>query len=141
MADSRVSAVSVAKNDCMPFILEVMVSSPEAGYKFELLVERQCASASESIWKLVFDLYKKFDDEFVKIVHVSFTAGSQDEAKGVSSMATDGVTFDAAKKIRREVHPAAKDIEGNPNPTDEQKERLNKAMSDAAKAQLDSIGS
>jgi len=139
MPKNRVSAVPVTKSDCKPFILEVMVFSPESGYKFELMVERQCAASDESIWKLVFDLFKKDDNSFIQIVHVSFTAGSNAEAKGINSMATDGVSFEAAKVIVDDVHPAAKALEDNPNPTKTQKEALRKSMSKAAKSQVVSL--
>lgn len=139
MPRNRVSAVPVKNSDCRPFILEVMVFSPESGYKFELLIERQCATSDESIWKLVFDLFKKDGDSFIQIVHVSFTAGTKTEAKGIDSMATDGVSFDAAKVIINDVHPAAKALEDNQNPTKNQKDSLRKSMSKAAKSQVVSL--
>jgi hypothetical protein len=36
----RTSVVKVGEKKCKPFLMEVMVFSPEAGYKFEVLVER-----------------------------------------------------------------------------------------------------
>lgn len=56
---SKISVVPVGQKRCRPFILEVFVASPEAGYKFELIVEKSCTSSNDALWKLVFDLYKK----------------------------------------------------------------------------------
>ena len=56
---SNISVVSIGPKQCKPFILEVFVASPEAGYKFELTVEKSCTSTKDPLWKLVFDLYKK----------------------------------------------------------------------------------
>ena len=139
MPKNKISVVPVGAKACKPFILEVMVFSPEAGYKFRLLIERQCVTANDSIWKLVFDLEKKIENEFIQIVHVSFTAGTKNEAKGISSMVSEGVTFEAAKVITEEVHPATKALEGNPKPTKTEKENLRKSMSKTAKTQLVSV--
>ncbi len=40
MADSSISVVPIGTKVCKPFLLEVMVFSPESGYKFKVVVER-----------------------------------------------------------------------------------------------------
>ena len=57
MAGSSISVVPIGAKVCKPFLLEVMVFSPESGYKFKVVVERSCTPEADPIWKLVFDLY------------------------------------------------------------------------------------
>ena len=64
MPNDNISVVPVTTSSCTPFTLEVMVFSPESGFKFQVLVERSCTKATPETpamtkWKLVFDLYKK----------------------------------------------------------------------------------
>lgn len=129
MPKSSVSVVPVGKKVCKPFLLEVMVFSPESGYKFKVIVERDCTPAADAIWKLVFDLYKVTGTEEVQIVHVSFTTGTPVEAKAVQNMAAQGVKPAQAKILVEEVHPAAKAIEGVANPTPAQKQKLHDSLS------------
>lgn len=129
MAKSSVSVVPAGKKVCKPFLLEVMVFSPEAGYKFKVIVERSCTPEADAIWKLVFDLFKVTGNQEVQIVHVSFTTGTPVEAKAVKSMAAQGVKPAQAKLLVNKVHPAAKAIEGVTNPTPAQKQKLHDAMS------------
>ena len=58
MANSSISVVPVGNKICKPFLLEVMVFSPEAGFKFKVMVERSCTPEADAIWKLVFDLFR-----------------------------------------------------------------------------------
>ena len=91
MADSSISVVPIGTKVCKPFLLEVMVFSPESGYKFKVVVERSCTPEADPIWKLVFDLFRVAAQE-VQFVHVSFTTGTPVEQKAVQRMASDGVT-------------------------------------------------
>jgi hypothetical protein len=133
-SDSVISVVATDKKLCKPFLVDVMVFSPESGYKFAVQVERACTPEADPIWKLVFDLYKVTDEE-VQIVHVSYKAQSPIEAKGIQRMAA-GVTPKQADLLVKDVHPAARDIEGVQAPTKKQKDRLRKAMSQAVSVNL-----
>ena len=53
------SVVKIGRKKCRPFNLQVMVYAPESGYKAEIIVERGCTASNDSIWKFVFDLFKK----------------------------------------------------------------------------------
>lgn len=128
MPDSYISVVPVGDRVCRPFLLEVMVFSPEAGYKFKVIVERSCTPDADELWKLVFDLYRVTGGQEVQIVHVSFTTGTPVQGKTVQSMAAEGVKPAQATILIQEVHPAAKDIEGVTKPTKKQKQRLHDAM-------------
>jgi hypothetical protein len=137
MADSAISVVPIGPKVCKPFTLEVMVFSPESGFKFKVIVERSCTPAADSVWKLVFDLFKIIDGQEVQIVHVSFTAGAPVEQAGIQSMATAGVTPAQAAVLVNEVHPAAKAIEGVKKPTKKQKRALHDAMAKTVVASAD----
>lgn len=128
MPNSSISVVPVANKICKPFLLEVMVFSPEAGYKFKVMVERSCTPEADPIWKLVFDLYRVKDGNEVQVVHVSFTTGAPVEQKAVQQMASDGVKPEQATILIDEVHPAAKAVEGVAKPTKKQKQQLHDAM-------------
>jgi hypothetical protein len=110
-----------------------MVFSPESGFKFEVLVEKDCSASNDPIWKLVFDLYKKqaTGSDFDQIVHVSFTSGTTAEQQGIQSMVSQGVSSGQADVITNKVYPAAKALDGVQNPTDQQKQALHQAMSQA----------
>ena len=129
MPDSSISVVTTQTKICKPFLLEVMVYSPETGYKFSVTVERSCSPEADPIWKLVFDLFKVTNGNEVQIVHVSFTTGTPVEQQAVQNMAAEGVKPAQADVLINQVHPAVKDIEGVAAPTDAQTQRIHDAMS------------
>src|SRR5687768_2887458 len=118
MPDNNISVVPVTPTSCSPFTLEVMVFSPESGFKFQVLVERSCIKSTteepaKEKWKLVFDLFKREEGatEFEKIVHVSYTAENQLQQKKVAATAKNGVNEEQAKQLITKVHPAVKAAE------------------------------
>jgi hypothetical protein len=130
MPDSSTSVVPLGTKICKPFLLDVMVFSPEAGFKFNVSVERDCTPTADSIWKLVFDLYKVVPGQpDVELVHVSFTSGTPVEQQALQNMATQGVAPAQADALVDTVYPATKAIVGNSNPTPEQKQAVHDAMS------------
>ena len=104
------------KKKCKPFIFEVMVYSPEAGYKAQVVVERGCTATNESVWKFVFDLYKKqaTGTGFDQLIHVSYRALTKEENIAVVGM-IDGLT-DAQADALPHLHDAAKEFHDNPTP-------------------------
>jgi hypothetical protein len=130
------SVVKVGRKRCRPFLLQVMVFSPEAGYKFEVVVEKGCTPENDPIWKLVFDLYKKNKDGFDQIVHVSFRAGTDQESEGIKRMALEGVSDKQADLLTGPVYDAAKTLEGVSTPTPQHKEKIRTAMSKVATVEL-----
>lgn len=136
IAGGSASVVKVGRKRCRPFLLQVMVFSPEAGYKFEVVVEKGCTPENDPIWKLVFDLYKKGKDGFDQIVHVSFRAGTAQEGEGIKRMALDGVSDTQADLLTGPVYAAAKALEGVSTPTPEHKEKIRTAMSKVATVEL-----
>jgi hypothetical protein len=130
MPSSSTSVVPVGPKVCKPFLLDVMVFSPEAGFKFHVSVERDCTPTADAIWKIVFDLSKVVaGSPDVLLVHVSFTSGTPVEQQAVQNMASQGVTPAQADILVNKVYPAAKAIVGNKSPTKTQKQRIHNAMS------------
>jgi hypothetical protein len=129
MPKSTISVVPIGTKVCRPFLLEVMVFSPESGFKFKVMVERSCTPEADPIWKLVFDLFRVSGGQENQIVHVSFTTGTAVEQKAVQLMASEGVKPEQADILVNEVHPAARVLEGVTDPTTQQKQRLHDAMS------------
>lgn len=136
MATSKLSIVTTGPKKCKPFLLEVMVSPPQGGFKFELTVEKGCSPQNDPIWKLAFDLYKKVNNDFTQIVHISFKAGSDDEKKGIKSIAVDGMTEKATDVAMKEVLPVAQQLDGQPA-TPALNAQLKKGMSKIATVQLE----
>jgi len=134
--DSSVSVVPIGAKICKPFLLEVMVFSPEAGFKFKVIVERSCTPEADELWKLVFDLFKVIDGQETQVVHVSYTTGTPVESQAVQAMATEGVKAAQAQVLVGKVHPAAKDVIGNANVTQAQKEALHDAMAEVVNVQV-----
>ena len=125
-----VSVVPITNKVCRPFLLEVMVFSPESGFKFKVIVERSCTPDADELWKLVFDLYRvPAGGTEVQLVHVSYTTATVTEQASVKNMATEGVKPPQAKVLVEEVHPAAKAIAGKKKPTAKEKKRIKDAMS------------
>jgi hypothetical protein len=133
MAEIKVVSVDPKKKTCKPFILEVWAAIPESGYKFELLVEKDCSAENDPLWKLVFDLYKKNTaGTYDQILHVSFKALEPKERQGAESLAINPISFKTATIVVQDVHPAAKALVGVADPTPEQKKPVHDAMSKAA---------
>lgn len=129
MSDTPISVVPIGTKRCKPFLLEVMVFSPEAGFKFEVLVERACTPEADPIWKLVFDLYKIVDGQQTQVVHVSYTAKTPVESQAIQTMAAEGVKPKQAQAITQEVFPAAKQVVGKTKASKKDTQALLGAMS------------
>lgn len=127
---SSTKVVPIGPKICKPFLLDVMVYSPESGYKFHVSVERDCTPTADAIWKLVFDLYKVVAGQpDVPLVHVSFTSGTPVEQQAIQNMAAQGVNQAQADKLINNVYPATKAVAGNTNPSPAQKQAIHDAMS------------
>ena len=101
---------------CRPFTLDVLVMNPSADFKFTLSVEVACSPQADQIWKLVFDLFKKVNNDFVQVVHVSFTAQTPVEAAGIQATGKNGVNQQQADIVVNQIHPAVVEIANAPAP-------------------------
>ncbi len=127
-----ISVVTVSKQKkCKPFILQVMVYIPEDGYKFEVAVERGCSGQNDSIWKIVFDLYKKKANgtDFDQIVHVSYRGLTAKENAAIAGM-INGVQEAQVDTLVDEVHPATLEFADEPTPAS--KRKVHRAMQKVA---------
>lgn len=127
------NVVKIGEKKCKPFIFEVMVYSPEAGYKAEIVVERGCTAANDAVWKFVFDLYKRktTGEGFDQLVHVSYRALTKEENIAIVGM-IDGLTDAQIDKLP-DLHDAAKDF--HDNPTNETKAAVLDAAHDVVNAE------
>lgn len=87
------SVVKIGPKKCKPFILEVMIYSPKSGFKAEVVVERGCTADNSSVWKFVFDLYKKnaAGTGFDQLIHVSYRGLTPAENAAIAGM-IDGMS-------------------------------------------------
>jgi hypothetical protein len=117
------SVVAIGRKKCKPFIVEVMVFAPEAGFRLEVAVERACTPENDSIWKIVFDLFKQkaSGNGFDQLVHVSYRGKTAQENSGIAKM-VDGVNPKQADLIADEVFTNTKTFAANP--TDENKAKV-----------------
>jgi hypothetical protein len=120
------SVVKVGKKKCKPFILEVMVYTPESGFKAEVVIERGCTANNDSVFKFVFDLFKKkaSGDGFDQLVHVSYRPLNAQENAAIAGM-IEGLNDDQLDKLP-DLHEASKEFHANPTPKKQQ------AVTDAA---------
>ncbi len=102
------STITTGGKKCKPFLLRVMIFSPESGYKFTIEIQKACSSSNEAIWKLLFDLYKKIDGEFEEVVSVEFVAGDPNDIKKVASITEDGMKRPQVRAFRDNVYPLVK---------------------------------
>jgi hypothetical protein len=137
---TNISIAPVTTDSCKPFTLDVMVFSPESGYKFQVSIEKDCFKATPTDpaieqWKLVFDLYKQkpAGTDFDQIVHVSYSAASPVQQKKLASTAANGINPAQSQQLVTRVHPAVKSVEGigtlPPDQAEAAKEKVKTEMS------------
>ena len=122
---------------CTPFLLRVMVFSPESGYKFTIEVQKACSSENEPVWKLLFDLYRKKeeDTDFQHIISVEFVAGDPNDIEKISAITDEGMKRPQVKAFRDNVYPLVKPFgDAGATPDDEQQEEIDEAVKNAINA-------
>ena len=114
--------MAIGEKKCKPFIIQVMVFSPESGYKIEVSVERGCTATNDSIWKVVFDLYKQKEsgNGFDQLVHVSYQGKNANENNNIQKT-LGGVNAAQADALIDDVFPASKTFAEKPNNTNKTK--------------------
>lgn len=95
------------RESCTEFRLKVMIFSPEAGFKFDVTVQRKCFPTK---WLIIFNLFKKkaTGSDFDQIVGVEFEAEKKEEIKAIETMSTAGVNVLQARAFRKKVYPRVK---------------------------------
>ena len=129
--------VMVGRNmkKCKPFVLRVMVFSPQSGYKFTIEVQKACTAANDDVWKLLFDLFKRIDEEFVEVVSVEFIAGDPNDIDKIAAITDEGMKRPQVRAFRENVFPLLKPIaDDDRQPTKEEKKQIDQSMKAALNA-------
>jgi hypothetical protein len=130
------TTITTGGKKCIPFLLRVMVFSPESGYKFTIEIQKACSDQNEPIWKLLFDLHKKIDDDFVELVSVEFVAGDPNDIKKIAAITEEGMKRPQVRAFRDNVFPLVKPFaDGGSQPDAAQKKNIDKAIKSAINAQ------
>jgi len=107
MPTTVTSPDSVTTETCTEFRLKVMIFSPEAGFKFDVTVQKKCFPTK---WLIIFNLFKKkaAGTDFDQIVGVEFEAEKKEEEKAVEGISTAGLSVLQARAFRKKVYPSVK---------------------------------
>jgi hypothetical protein len=94
-----------AGSTCTEFRIKVMIFSPEAGFKFDVTVQRKCFPTK---FLLNFNLFKKSGNDFVQIVGVEFEAEKKEEQKAIEDTGANGINPQQSQAFRKKVYPLVK---------------------------------
>lgn len=129
------STLTVTVKKCKPFLLRVMVFSPEAGYKFAIEVQKACTSSNEEVWKLLFDLSKKINNNFEEIVSVEFVAGDPNYIEKIAAITDEGIKRPQVRAFRDNVFPLVKPFgDSGKKPDKEEQKKIDETMKAAINA-------
>jgi hypothetical protein len=128
--------VAASGKKCKPFLLRVMVFSPETGYKFTIEIQKSCTSGDEEVWKLLFDLAKKINGSFIDIVTVEFVSGDPNDIQKIAAITDEGIKRPQVRAFRDNVFPLVKPFaDSAKTPTPEEQKKIDEAMKKALNAQ------
>ena len=126
------SIITTGAKKCKPFLLRVMIFSPESGYKFTIEIQKACNSSNEPIWKLLFDLYKKIEGEFEEVVSVEFVAGDPNDIDKVAAITEDGMKRSQVRAFRDNVYPLVKPFgDSGQTPSAAEKKKIDESVKKA----------
>lgn len=129
------STITTGVKKCKPFLLRVMIFSPESGYKFTIEIQKACNSQNEPIWKLLFDLYKKAGADFQEVVSVEFVAGDPNDINKIAAITDEGMKRPQVRAFRDDVYPMVKPFgDSGQKPTAEQQKKIDAGMQKAINA-------
>ncbi len=130
------TTITTGGKKCKPFLLRVMVFSPESGYKFTIEIQKACTSQNEPVWKLLFDLYKKTATDFQEVVSVEFVAGDPNDITKIAAITEDGMNRSQVRAFRDNVYPLVKPFgDSGQKPNDDQKKKIDDSMKTAINSQ------
>lgn len=117
---------------CKPFLLRVMVFSPESGFKFTIEIQKACTSQNDPVWKLLFDLYKKIGADFQEVVSVEFVAGDPNDIDKVAAITDEGMKRPQVRVFRENVYPLVKPFgDSGQKPSADQKKKIDDSIRQA----------
>jgi hypothetical protein len=117
---------------CKPFLIRVMVFSPESGYKFTIEIQKACTASNDEVWKLLFDLFKRIEGEFEEVVSVEFVAGDPNDIEKIAAITDEGMKRSQVRAFRDNVFPLVRPFadEGR-EPTKEEQKKIDQTMKKA----------
>lgn len=126
------TTITTGVKTCKPFLLRVMVFSPESGFKFTIEIQKACTSQNEPVWKLLFDLYKKIGADFQEVVSVEFVAGDPNDMDKVSAITDEGMKRPQVRAFRDNVYPLVKPFgDSGQKPNNDQKKKIDESIRQA----------
>ncbi len=129
------TSITTGGKKCKPFLLRVMIFSPESGYKFTIEIQKACSSQNEPVWKLLFDLYKKIGADFQEVVSVEFVAGDPNDIDKIAAVTEDGMKRSQVRSFRDDVYPLVKPFgDSGQKPNNDQKKMIDDSMKKAINA-------
>lgn len=129
------STITTVGKKCKPFLIRVMVFSPESGYKFTIEIQKACTSSNEAVWKLLFDLYKKIDNIFEEVVSVEFVAGDPNDIDKIAAITEEGMNRAQVRAFRENVFPLVKPLgDRGKKPTEPERKKIDETLKKAINA-------
>lgn len=129
------STITTIGKKCKPFLIRVMVFSPESGYKFTIEIQKACTSQNEPVWKLLFDLFKKIDNVFEEVVSVEFVAGDPNDIEKIAAVTEQGMTRAQVRAFRENVFPLVKPFgDTGKKPTEAERKKIDETLKKAINA-------
>lgn len=129
------TTITTGGKKCKPFLIRVMVFSPESGYKFTIEIQKACSSLNEPVWKLLFDLYKRIDEQFVEIVSVEFVAGDPNDIEKIAAITDEGMKRPQVRAFRENVYSLVKPFgDAGSKPTAAEKKKIDDSVKKAINA-------
>lgn len=129
------TTITTGAKKCKPFLLRVMIFSPESGYKFTIEIQKACNSQNEPVWKLLFDLYKKIGADFTEVVSVEFVAGDPNDIDKIAAVTEDGMKRAQVRAFRDDVYPMVKPFgDTGQKPNAEEQKKIDATMKKAINA-------
>jgi hypothetical protein len=129
------STITTIGKKCKPFLVRVMVFSPESGYKFTIEIQKACTSQNEPVWKLLFDLFKKIDNTFEEVVSVEFVAGDPNDIEKIAAVTEEGMNRAQVRAFRDNVFPLVKPFgETGKKPTEAERKKIDETLKKAINA-------
>lgn len=126
------TTITKSAKKCKPFLIRVMVFSPESGYKFTIEIQKACTSENEPVWKLLFDLYKKINNEFVEVVSVEFVAGDPNDIDKIAAITDEGMKRPQVRAFRDNVYPITKPFgDSGTEPDAQEKKKIDDSIKKA----------
>ena len=113
---------------CTEFRIKVMIFSPEAGFKFDVTVQRKCFPTK---FLLIFNLFKKTDKDFVQVVGVEFEAEKKEEQKAIEELSKSGVNTLQSRAFRQKVFPPVKALADGDEPTAAEQQKVHNEIGKA----------